>query len=122
RMAKSIIRTCISMGLYDRPIKDDSYAAKLSGHKEVALQTAREAIVLLKNQNNILPINGDTVKTILLTGDYVENLASGGGSAAVVGYDIVTMLNALQNEFGTKLVYAMTPTDEQIKSADVILL
>ncbi|MEA4982886.1 MAG: glycoside hydrolase family 3 C-terminal domain-containing protein [Paludibacter sp.] len=122
RMAKSIIRTCISMGLYDRPIKDESYAAKLSGHKEVALQTAREAIVLLKNQNNILPITGDTVKTILLTGDYVDNLASGGGSAAVTGYDIVTMLNALQNEFGTKLVYAKTPTDEQIRSADVILL
>lgn len=122
RMAKSIIRTCISMGLYDRPIKDESYAAKFSGHKEVALQTAREAIVLLKNQNNILPIKGNTVKTILLTGDYVENLARGGGSAAVEGYDIVTMLNALQNEFGDKLIYAKTPTDEQIKSADVVLL
>lgn len=122
RMAKSIIRTCIAMGLYDRPVKDDNYVSKLAGHKEVALQTAREGIVLLKNQNNILPVKGNAVKTILLTGDYVENLAHGGGSAAVEGYDIVTMLSALQNEFGNKLVYAKTPTDEQIKSADVVLL
>ena len=122
RMAKSIIRTSISMGLYDRPIKDESFATKLAGHKEVALQTAREAIVLLKNQNNILPIKKNSVKTILLTGDYVEKLANGGGSAAVEGYDIVSMLNALQTEFGNKLIYEKTPTDEQIKSADVVLL
>lgn len=122
RMAKSIIRTCISMGFYDRPVKDAAFASKLAGHKEVALQTAREGIVLLKNQNNILPVNGNAVKTILLTGDYVDNLAHGGGSAAVEGYDIVTMLSAMQHEFGNKLVFEKTPTDEQIKSADVVIL
>ncbi|MDD4921364.1 MAG: glycoside hydrolase family 3 C-terminal domain-containing protein [Bacteroidales bacterium] len=122
RMAKSIIRTCISMGIYDRPIKDEKYLTKYPDHEKVALQTAREAVVLLKNSNNILPLKADKAKKILLTGDYVETLARGFGSAAVAGYNLVTMLDAFQKEFGKRLIYAKTPTDEQIKSADVVLL
>lgn len=120
RMAKNIIRTSIAMGLYDRPVKDEKYLQNFEEHEKIALQTAREAIVLLKNRNNILPIKGN--KKILLTGEFVEQLAHGGGSAAVEGYNIITMLAALKNEFGDNLEYAKDPTDEQLKSADVVIL
>jgi beta-glucosidase len=122
RMAKSVIRTCIAMGLYDRPVKDDTYKAKFPEHEKVALQIARESIVLLKNKDNILPIKKDKVKKILLTGQYVEKLARGLGSAEVEGYNIITMLDAFKNEFGNKLEYAVKPTDSQIKSADIVLV
>jgi beta-glucosidase len=122
RMAKAIIRTCVAMGLYDRKVEDTRYLSKFPEHEQVALQTAREAIVLLRNKNNLLPIKKDGVKKILLTGEYVENLAHGGGSAAVEGYDIVTMLSAFKNEFGDKLEYVKDPSDEQLKSADIVLL
>lgn len=120
RMAKNIIRTCIAMGLYDRPVKDEKYLQNFENHENVALQTAREAIVLLKNQNNILPIKGK--KKILLTGEFAEQLAHGGGSAEVEGYNIVNMLTALKNEFGDNLQYVKEPTDEQIKNAEIIFL
>lgn len=122
RMAKAIIRTCISMGLYDRPVKDEKYLSRYPEHEKVALQTAREAIVLLKNKDNILPLKGKGINKILLTGDYVETLARGGGSAEVEGYNIVSMLQAFKDEFGNRLVYEKNPTNEQIKSADVVLL
>jgi len=120
RMAKNILRTEIAMGLFDRPVKDEQYLKNFDEHERIALQTARESIVLLKNRDNILPINGK--KKILLTGEFVEQLPHGGGSAEVEGYDIITILAALKNEFGGILEYIKDPTDEQLKTAEIVLL
>jgi beta-glucosidase len=120
RMVKSILRTCIAMGLYDRPVKDESLKARFPEHEKIALQTAREAMVLLRNEKNILPINKN--KTVLLTGEYAEKIARGGGSAEVEGYNSVKMVDALKNEFGAKLTYTAKPTDAQIKNADIVIL
>lgn len=122
RMAKSIIRTCIAIGLYDRPVKDESLLVKFPEHEQVALQTAREAIVLLKNKSGVLPLKKGAVKKILLTGLFVEKLPRGGGSAEVEGYNTVTMLQALKAAYGDTLEYVKRPTDAQISAADVVLL
>lgn len=121
RMAKSILRTSIAMGLYDRPVKDVSQLAKLPDHEKIALQTAREAIVLLKNDKNILPVSKN-VRKILLTGSFVKELARGLGSAEVLGYNNVSMLDALKQEFGDQIEYVKEPTDKQIAEAAVVLL
>ena len=120
RMVKNILTTTIAMGLLDRPIKDESLLAKFPEHEKIALQTAREGIVLLKNTNNILPIAAG--KKILLTGEFVEKLARGGGSAEVEGYDIVQMITAMKAEFGDNLTYSKNPTEAEIKAADVVLI
>ena len=121
RMAKSIIRTCIAMGLYDRPVQDSYFLGKFPEHEQVALQTAREAIVLLKNEN-VLPLRKDGAGKILLTGLFVENLARGLGAAEVQGYDNLTLLQALKDTYGDRLDYVKEPTDAQLKSADIVLL
>jgi beta-glucosidase len=122
RMAKSIIRTCIAMGLYDRPVKDESLLQKYPKHEQAALNTAREGIVLLKNKDGVLPLKKGGAKKILLTGLFVNNLPRGGGSAEVEGYNTIAMLQALQAVYGDALEYVKTPTDAQISSADVVLL
>jgi beta-glucosidase len=122
RMAKNIMRTCIAMGLYDRPVKDSTYLGKFPDHEQQALKTAREAIVLLKNDRNILPLQKNAGKKILLTGDFVEQIARGRGSAQVEGFNNITMLEALTKEFGDQLVYVKKPNDEQIKAAEVVLV
>jgi len=122
RMAKSILRTEIAMGFPERSIKEKKYLEKFSEHKKIALQTAREGIVLLRNEKNILPLKKGSKKKILLTGDYVNKIAKGGGSAEVEGYDIITMLDAFKKEFTDNLIYIERPADDQIKKADVILL
>jgi beta-glucosidase len=119
RMAKSILRTYFAMKLDERT-KEPGYYDTFGAHELVALQTAREGIVLLKNESNILPIK-EGVKTILLTGDYVEKLAMGGGSATVDGYDNRLMIDELKKEFGDRIAYVKDPTTDQIKSAEIVL-
>ncbi|HKB56505.1 MAG TPA: glycoside hydrolase family 3 C-terminal domain-containing protein [Lacunisphaera sp.] len=121
RMAKSIIRTTIAMGLYDRPVKDEYFLGKFPEHEQVALQTAREGIVLLKNQS-VLPLPKGGAGRILLTGLFGENMPRGLGSAEVQGYNTVTLLQALKDTYGDRLDYVKNPTDEQLKSAPVVLL
>lgn len=121
-MAKKILATEIAMGLMDRPIKDESLLEKFSEHEELALKEAREGIVLLRNQDGVLPLGDFGGRKILLTGDYVTVLPRGGGSGRVEGYDIVTMLDALMDEFGHSLVYLDEPSAEDIRNAEVVLV
>ncbi|MGD0036762.1 MAG: glycoside hydrolase family 3 C-terminal domain-containing protein, partial [Bacteroidota bacterium] len=119
RMVKSILRTYYSMKLHEQkklPSNDVMY----DRHEQIALQTAREGIVLLKNENNILPLKDHSQK-ILLTGDFVEKIAGGGGSAEVIGYNQRLMVDELKKEFGNKIVFMKSPSLEQIHSADVVL-
>jgi len=121
RMARNVLATSIGMELDTRPVKDDSYLSKIPSHKEIALQTAREGFVLLKNRNDVLPIQNPEKGSILITGEYIEKNAQGGGSALVEGYDIVTMKKAFEDEFGNAICYKEHPEKEDIASAQYII-
>ena len=84
------------------------------------METAREGIVLLKERRGYSPTQGKT-KSILLTGDFVDKLAFGGGAAEVKGYDNKLMLDELKKEFGGRLLYVKNPTPAQISSAEIVL-
>ena len=121
RMVRSILRTCIAMGLHDRPIKDTYFLGKFPEHAQIALQVARESVVLLRN-NGILPLRKESRGRILLTGLYAETLPRGRGSAEVEGYDQVRLVSALRDAYGDRLEYVPHPTDAQLREADVVLL
>lgn len=119
RMDRAILRTYFVMRLDERK-RDASFEQRFPQHAEVALQTAREGIVLLKNAGGILPLPS-TLKNILITGTFVDTLAAGGGSAAVKGYDIHLMLDELKKEFGDALHFVKDPTPAEIAAADAVL-
>ena len=119
RMAKSILRTYFAMR-FDKQRKKPDAAIDYQKHEMAALQTAREGIVLLKNEGGLLPLKDDK-KSILLTGEYVEKLAKGGGAADVIGFNVRTMLDELKSEFGNRIVYMDSPSLDQIKSADIVI-
>ena len=119
RMVKSILTTLKSMDLFDLQPRCD-LVANFYLHEAVALRVAREGTVLLKNDNDILPLKGDG--EILLIGDFIENKASGGGSARVEGYDTVQLLDALRSEFGERIHYQKAPSWECIAAAERVIL
>lgn len=70
----------------------------------------------------MLPIDTEKISKILVTGDFVTEIARGQGSAAVEGYNTVSLLDALKEKFGSSIEYVESPGDEQIKDADLIIL
>ena len=87
-------------------------------HREIAYQIATESIVLLKNQNHVLPIT-QPFKKILVVGDNATRVHSqGGGSAEIKALYEITPLMALKSKLGgnTQIDYVpgyFVPTEEQ---------
>ncbi len=121
RMARNIVRTSIAMGLYDRPVKDESFLAKFPDHERTALRTAGESVVLLRN-TGILPLEPSRAKKILVTGQYTDTIPRGRGSAEVEGYNTVTLGGALAAEFGSAVAFSKTPAEAEITSADAVVI
>ena len=120
RMVKSILTTFKAMELFDLKPQPE-LQERFEQHEQIALQTAREGIVLLRNQNNTLPL-ADDHDDILLLGPYIQHKASGGGSSFVKGYNQVTQYEAFKNAFPGRVRYDAAPTDETIRTADRIIL
>lgn len=120
RMVKSLLTTFKAMNLFERKPQPE-LVQKFPEHEQVALQTAREGTVLLRNHNHLLPLQ-NTGEPILLLGDYIHKKACGGGSAFVRGYNQITQYDALHKVFGEAIHYNPAPTDEQIKAAKRIIL
>ena len=69
-------------------------------HAELARKTAAEAITLLKNDDQILPIRPEKIKTLLVVGPNATQPAiQGSGSAHVTSFDVPSPLEAIQQRF-----------------------
>jgi beta-glucosidase len=67
-----VLRVKFELGLFDHPYVEDPKAADKIVHNDEAaamgLKMNRESMVLLKNENNLLPLNKSAIKNILVTG------------------------------------------------------
>ncbi len=121
RMVKNILRTLIAVDAFNRE-KVPLGKAEYDHLEEVALNTAREGMVLLRNNNELLPIDKSKKQHILATGTYLDKWVSGKGAALVKGYDHILLKDALLNEFGNQVTFVKHPSKGQIESADIVLL
>jgi len=70
----------------------------------VAKKVAEEAVVLLKNENNTLPLELKNVKNIAVIGENaITQHAAGGGSSGIKTKYEITPLEGLQNKLGDKV-------------------
>jgi len=85
--------------MIDGTRKKGSYNTK--EHQAAVAKIAEEGMVLLKNNNNILPLNRSSVKSIAVIGFNAERKQSmGGGSSQVRAYYEITPLQGLKNIAG----------------------
>jgi beta-glucosidase len=78
---KRILRQKFRLGLFKNPFPDSTLIKSIGSpeHRDIARQAVRESLVLLKNENNALPIDKKT-KKIVVVGEHANNtgLQSGG--------------------------------------------
>jgi beta-glucosidase len=78
---RRILRVKFALGLFEHPMPDQKYQATVRSpeHLELARQAVRESLVLLKNENNLLPLKKDTA-VIFVAGQGANDigLQSGG--------------------------------------------
>jgi beta-glucosidase len=78
-----VLRLKFKLGLFENPFADEKYAASVIGadeHRKVALKAAHQSIVLLKNYDNILPLDLSKYKNIAIIGPNADKCILGGYS------------------------------------------
>lgn len=72
------------MGLFDNPYADVAKMKAVTNtpeNKKLALEAAEKAIILLKNENNLLPLDSKKIKTLAVIGPLAKGVHFGGYSA-----------------------------------------
>ena len=98
-----VLRAKFELGLFDHPYVDAKHAEEVSNtpaDQQLALQAAHEAITLLKNQNNLLPLDLSKTKRIAVIGPNAADLHLGGYSNQP-GRG-VSILQGIKNKVGSK--------------------
>jgi beta-glucosidase len=78
-----MLRAKFELGLFENPYTDtDSFdnEKKLIKDRSIALKAAQETITLLKNENELLPLNLNKIKTLAVIGPNADRVLIGGYS------------------------------------------
>lgn len=96
-----ILQTLIAFGAFDTQRKDTTIALDNAESKEIALNLAREGVVLLKNEDNALPYRKGST---LIIGPNADVIPTGGGSGFVTPYSTVSVYEGMVELKGSKRV------------------
>ncbi|HEX7174478.1 MAG TPA: glycoside hydrolase family 3 C-terminal domain-containing protein, partial [Pyrinomonadaceae bacterium] len=99
---RRILRTAARFGWLDRDQTDLSVPRYNQQGRRVALEAAREGMVLLKNEGNVLPLDKAKIKSVAVIGPAsYPAVPMGGGSGRVEPFAAVSFLEGLSNALGT---------------------
>lgn len=94
---RRILRTIERVGAFANPNLPEERSENRVEHQKLIRETARETIVLLRNQNAILPLDGQKVKSIAVIGELARwpNVL-GGGSSQVTPHYVISPLEGIR--------------------------
>jgi beta-glucosidase len=111
RAVRRLFTARMKLGMFDPPAKDPYSAIPISEndsqpHRALALQTARETLVLLKNEHRLLPLSGH-YKTIAVIGPNADSVAALVGNYNGTPSDPITVLAGVRERFPeSNVIYA----------------
>jgi beta-glucosidase len=126
---KRILRQKFRLGLFKNPFPDTSLPSQIgtNSHRLIAKQAVRESLVLLKNKNNILPINKKTSKIVVI-GEHANNsgLQSGGWTVRWQGIQknytgATTILEGIRKKAEGTVIYDEKGTGKNL-DADIAII
>jgi beta-glucosidase len=107
RAVRNVLKLKFRLGLFENRYADAEYAKKVNHsdeHRKLALRAAEESIILLKNENNTLPIDLDKNKTIAVIGPNAKQVHFGGYSTQLSLKRGVSVFEGIKNFAGNKAV------------------
>ncbi len=115
---KRILRLKYDLGLFDenfsiQPNYNDRIGRKNS--KEKALNAARESLVLVKNNQNVLPLNPDKVEKIVVAGPNADSRSAIAGGWTVMWSDV------RDEHIPDKVPSIFQSIQEQFKNSTIVL-
>jgi beta-glucosidase len=109
---RRILRVRFRLGEFDPPAMVPYKAISPSvidsaEHRQLALRVAREAIVLLKNENDLLPLDRNTIRTVAVIGPMAAQITRGAQYTGMSS-SFPSNLDAVRRKLGTsaKVLYA----------------
>lgn len=108
-----LILTKMKLGLFDDP-KDVPFSSipyelnDCDEHKEFALDVSKKSLVLLKNQDKLLPLNKEKIKSIAVIGPNADSRAALLGNYAGTSSGHITVLEGIRKAVSkdTRVYYA----------------
>lgn len=100
-----VLRVKFKLGLFDQPYVDAAKADTIVNNADAKafLKTvSKEVLVLLKNSNHLLPLNGNATKRILITGPLAADTLHSMSRYGPNNIKIVSVVQGLKNLLGDK--------------------
>jgi beta-glucosidase len=120
---RRILRTAVEFGWLSRDQTDTTIPLYNLAADRVALDEALESITLLKNENNLLPLDSKRIKTIALIGpEAASPVTGGGGSSYTTPFEAQSFVAGFASYLGgrAKVMYAqgLPPLDTIVRRTD----
>lgn len=110
---RRILRTLERTGALDKPEIIEEQSVDAPDHRALIRKAGGEAIVLLKNDDSLLPIESEKVRSVAIIGRPAKTVTfQGGGSSEVNPHYIIHPLEAIQTRYDSaiEITYAPGPS------------
>ena len=112
---RRMLRVMFLTGLFDKEETLPSGSRNTPEHIAIARQIAEEGIVLLKNDDNLLPLKREKIKKIAVLGPNAKKKhAFGGGSSMIRSKYEITPLHGLKNKCKGKIEIIKDPAEADV--------
>jgi beta-glucosidase len=128
---RRILRIKFQLGLFDGAAIDPTLTASIGSpeHRAVARECVRESLVLLKNENHVLPLS-KKIKTLAVVGDAADDLGiqCGGwsidwqGGRGNITPGGTTILAAIRQTVSPETKVVFSPDASDLKNADAVMV
>jgi beta-glucosidase len=111
---RAILAAKVRLGLFENPYVDEARAKQVVGaeeHRKLARLAAQRSAVLLRNQNNALPIDRAKTSSIAVIGPLADAQKDiqGSWSLAANSADAITVLQGIRNSVATNVKVEHAP-------------
>jgi len=116
---RGILRAMFSSGAFDREVKH-SAEIETPAHRAIARDAAAQSIVLLKNENALLPLDPKRIRRIAVIGPNAATNRIPGSKYTVQARYSDPPLDALRAIFGSRLFVAASPAETANADAAIV--